>query len=332
MGDDKSINSHGYLLDISEKTINSVLYELGTKYDRIVEGLIDSTLYSERFSIKEKKIPNSLFYFLTFIEFIDDIDHYLTEDGKKYFELLYILQDAISAFELIKQKMIKHPVVNLIGQVFYGRGKITVEQLRILLNYHNIAGWEIEYKQITSLLTLLNKFNIVVYDKKNMNFYLKDPINIEVPIRQYYVTPSTPFSNIYNVRKIIRACRGKIFWIDKHFRKEGFEIILDGLAFEGVSHVTIISGTDNITQSAKYDFEALRGELNERKINVSWYVITDKTFKWHDRWIVSDNLCYNIPPILSIIRGQRADILKKDVILDINPFFQASINLNSYNV
>ena len=50
-------------------------------------------------------------------------------------------------------------------------------------------------------------------------------------------------------------------------------------------------------------------------------------FKWHDCWIISDYNCYNIPPILAILRGQRADILKTEMILDVSPFLKVSIDV-----
>jgi len=149
----------------------------------------------------------------------------------------------------------------------------------------------------------------------------------EKPIKQYYISPTTPFSNVYNMRKALRSCSGNIYWIDKHFRKEGLEIVLDGLAYEGVRSLTIISGTDNATESAKKDYLLLRQELSERSVSLAWQIITDTTFKWHDRWIVADNCCYNVPPVFAIIRGQRADILKTDVILDVMPFLEASTNI-----
>lgn len=170
----------------------------------------------------------------------------------------------------MRQKLQRNPIVNLVGQVFYGRGKVSNDQLLILLNYHKVADWEIDSKDIVSLLILLNKYDIAVYDKKNRLFYLKEPTGIEEPIKQYYISPSTPFSNIYNMRRVLRSCSGDVYWIDKHFRKEGFEMVLDGLAYEGVKSLTIISGTDNATESAKRDYQLLKQELNERAIALSW--------------------------------------------------------------
>ena len=323
MSDALSLSNHEYILRLADKDIRSALYDLGTMFDCVstVDGL--PVFRSSRLQI-EKAVPDGVFEFFLSANLIDRISFCLTPDGKALFELMYIHQDISNANEALKQRLLHNPVVNLVGQVFYGRGKQSVEQLRTLLNYHSVANREIEYREVISLLTLLNKYSVVVYDKKNKLFSVKDVACGEAPIHQYYIDPSTPFSNVYNLRKVIRACRGSIFWIDKHFRKEGLEILLDGLPFEGVSSITIISGSDNVTQSAKSDYAALRNELSARLISLSWRVITDHGFKWHDRWLLADNLCYNIPPVLAIIRGQRADILRTKIALDPTPFLEAS--------
>ena len=324
------MNESSYIFDISEKEINAVLFDLGSKYDRINALIPDKVvLYSERYDIKEKPISNSAFQGLQQIGFIDDTYYHLTDEGRKYFELKFILKEDATVSTIIKQKLLLNPIVNLIWQVFYGRGKISVEQLKTLLNYHQVANWEIENKEITSLLILLNHYQILTYDKKNQIFYLKEPLNSDNHIKQYFVNPTTPFSNIYNMRKVIRSCIGDIYWVDKHFRKEGLEIILDGLAHENVTSVTIISGAENVTQSAKFEYELLRQELSKRSITLLWRVINDKSFKWHDRWIVSQNMCYNVPPVLSIIRGQRADILKTETSLDVQPFMDIGVDITA---
>lgn len=330
MQDIISMSKHEYMLCLSDKDLKATLYDLGTMFDHIsiTDGI--PMLHSIRLQ-QTKAISNGVFGFLMSAEFIDRINYQLTPTGKSLFELLYIHQDTANADVILKQSLLKNPVVNLVGQVFYGRGKQSVEQLRTLLNYHNIADKEVEYGEVISLLSLLNKFGIVVYDKKNKLFYVKEVNGGESPIQQYYINPNTPFSNIYNLRKVLRACHGSIFWIDKHFRKEGLEILLDGLPFEGITSVTIISGTDNLTQSAKSAYTTLKIELASRSIVLNWRIVTDNEFKWHDRWLLADNQCYNIPPVLAIIRGQRSDILQTKSMLDPTPFIDVSIPLESVN-
>ncbi|MEG2687213.1 MAG: hypothetical protein RR954_08900 [Christensenellaceae bacterium] len=329
MSDCGPLNTHEYLLHINEKDIKATLYDLGTMYDYIGIDVnnIHPVLRSTRLQ-QEKNAPDGIYEFLLNADFLDAATHWLTNAGKDFFEVLYIHHDIPLADEHLKLALLKNPVVNLMGQVFYGRGRQSVEQLRDLLNYHKISDKEITYSEVITLLTLLNKFAVLVYDKKNKQFYLKETAGGDTIIPQYYVNPTTPFSNIYNLRKVIRTCRGSVYWIDKHFRKEGFEILLDGLPFDGVSSVTVISGPDNFTQSAKADYSALKSELSARLIVLNWKIITDSAFKWHDRWLLADNQCHNIPPVLAIIRGQRSDILQTKLQLDIHPFLIASTSVD----
>ncbi|MHB8072046.1 MAG: hypothetical protein ACYDHF_08915 [Candidatus Cryosericum sp.] len=324
MPDAAHTNTLEYLFCVTEKGVKTTLYDLGTLYDCVDAGNA-SLVLRNRHSQQEKVVPAGACDFLLDAEFVGAADHRLTSEGREVFELLYIHQDTQQADEYLRRALLRNPVVNLVGQVFYGRGRQSVEQLRTLLNYHKIADREIEYGEVISLLTLLNGFDIIVYDKKNRQFYVREAASGEVPISQYYINPSTPFSNIYNLRRVIRTCQGSVFWIDKHFRKEGFEILLDGLPFEGVSSVVIISGTDNVTQSAKTDYCALRAELAARSTTLSWRIVTDSGFKWHDRWLLADNQCHNIPPILAVIKGQRAEILQTKSRLDPQPFMDVSV-------
>lgn len=306
-------HNHDYLFTVTDKDIRAVIYDVGTARDCCAFKSEDSFVSRE-----------STFAFLDQAGLLQQESYALSDEGKRLFELLFVFPDEASATEQIAQILLKNPVVNLLCQSFYGRGKISVEQLRILLNYHGVGSKDVDYSDAVALLGMLNKYGIVVYDKKNKLFTVKMTGDFAELVKQYFVCPDTPFSNIYNMRKVIRACRGDIYWVDKHFRKEGFEMLMDGLPYQGVTSVTIISGTDNITASAKNDYLNLQAELSKRQIMLNWRVIDNTTFKWHDRWLVANNQCHNIPPVLAIIRGQRAEILSTTERLDVHPFIAES--------
>lgn len=329
MNEYEPLAQYDFLFKVKEKEISATIFDLGTKYDRISESILSAKLVSDDSRSEEKLINMEILEFLISVDFIDKTDHYFTEYGRKYFEGKYILGENDAAEELIKTQIIHLPVVNLMGQVFYGRGKVNIGQLQSLLNYHKVANWELAYSDITTLLTLLNKYGILIYDKKNKMFYLDESLPVENALEHHYVTPQTPFSNLLNLRKVLRGCKGDIYWVDKHFRKEGLEIIPDGIVHKGLSSITIISGKDNFTQSAYNDYRLLHTELAERNIALSWRIIDSRDFKWHDRWIVADNCCYNIPPVLAIIRGQRSDIVKMEQNLEIKPFLENSVVADS---
>ena len=309
-----------YIFSLTEKAITAVLYDAGT-----ARYCPDDDRSAVSTPVLEHK---PAFDFMDEAGLLSPDSYSLSPQGKALFEIAFIYPDSQLLTERISQYLLQNPVVNLTCQAFYGRGKIGIEQLRALLNCNGVVDREVVYSDVVSLLSLLNRFGIAVYDKKNKQFFIKEVNTSEMPIAQYYINPDTPFSNVYNMRKIIRACEGDVFWIDKHFRKEGFEILLDGLPYKGVTTVTIISGTDNVTASAKADYALLKSELLQRNIMLDWRTITNSAFKWHDRWLVAENQCYNIPPVLALIRGQRADILKTKDRLDVLPFMQESISIS----
>ena len=307
-------HNHDYLFAVTDKDIITALYNVGIASD-----------YCDREAEHTQAQYEPALAFLEQAGLLQEERRALSDTGKELFELLFIFKDIKLASERIVQILLQNPVVNLLCQSFYGRGKVEVEQLRVLLNYHGVGFAEIDYSSAVSLLALLNKYGVVVYDKKNKVFTVKKTGGFIEPISQYFICPDTPYSNIYNMRKVIRSCSGDIYWIDKHFRKEGFEMLVDGLPYQGINSVTIISGTDNLTASAKADYINLQTELAQRQIALSWRTIDNNTFKWHDRWLVADNQCHNIPPVLAIIRGQRAEILATKKRLDVQPFLAESI-------
>ncbi len=306
-------HSYDYLFSITDKEISAVLYNVGTARDHCVQETDDAAIRS-----------NPTLVFFEQAGLLQTEGYALSEHGKELFEILFIFTDVPAANNRIAEILLRNPVVNLLCQSFYGRGKVGVEQLRVLLNYHSVGSKEIDYSDVVSLLGLLNKYGIAVYDKKNKAFTVKKTSEFPEPVSQYYICPDTPYSNIYNMRKVIRACRGDVYWVDKHFRKEGLELLVDGLPYQGVTSVTIISGRDNLTVSAKTDYFNLQAELAQRQIVLNWRVIDNSTFKWHDRWLVADNQCHNIPPVLAILRGQRAEILSTKERLDVQPFILES--------
>lgn len=260
------------------------------------------------------------FRFLRESNYIDQKKNELTDRGKSLFQNLYVLNEADYAVSMIKDDLENNPIVKLMYQVFYVKEKVSKENLSNLLNLHQITDSETIKKSLGKYLIFLNKFSIITYSQKTGFFKINELSGISKPIKRHFVDPDTPFSNILNLRKILRSCSGHLYWIDKHFRKEALEIIHDGLPSSGkLLKITIISTSDNATVSAISDFNLLKNELNAKGIVCEWFLIDDPTFKWHDRWIVAEGVCYNVPPVLSIIRGQRSELLKSEEI-DLQPF------------
>jgi hypothetical protein len=236
----------------------------------------------------------------------------LTKTGEQVFRHMFVLNDEQTAAQLIAQSLWAHPVVHLIGQVFFGRGSISKQQLLHLLIHHHILTADAQTADdLGTFLTLLNRFHIVRYDRKSGTFVVEPPSIPITPLTNYFVDETTPYSNILHLKKILRSLKGHVYWLDKHFRKEGLEFVVDSADGRNISSFTIVSGPDNVTSSAKTDFMRAQVELNQRNISLQWYVCNEQSFlsKWHDRWLLGDNLVYNIPPVLSLIKGQQSELL-----------------------
>ncbi len=316
-----------YILNITSKDINEYIYEFGSKYHRILKDNDKYFMVNDEKKAENKAVPIELYNFFIDIDFIED--GILTLKAKEYYELRFVLDQIEETDLIIQENLINNSIVNLIVQVFYGRGNIKKSQICNLLNLHHVSKELITEGSISSLVVLLNKYSILTYDKKKSIVYVNEKLpRKDLDIKEYFVEPSTPFSNIYNLRKALRTCKGDIYWLDKHFRKEGLEMILDGLSSTEVKTVTIISGTDNLTQSAKSDFVRLRDELKYRNIIVDWRIIDAGDFKWHDRWLISDTNCFNIPPVLALIRGQRSEIIKTESNINIAGFVNESYSIS----
>lgn len=250
----------------------------------------------------------------------------LEAKGLLVFRTWFVLNDDRTASEQIKLDLLSHPVVALVVQVFFGRGPTGRDQLSTLLVHHGIMLPDGKMDDLGPLLGLLSKFGVIKYNKRAGAFVVEStPLGLDAP-QHYFVDPSTPYSNIRNLRRILSELQGTTYWLDKHFRKEGLEILIDALDGQKVSNVTIVSGDQNVTVSAKQDFQNARTELGNRGIALEWRVCTDQPFlsSWHDRWLVGSNFNYNIPPVLSIIRGQQSEMIRTTNSPDVSGFLSAS--------
>lgn len=329
-----TLTRYSYILRLSDRKIHEALNLLATTHTNIELDHLEDVYYLIPNSKKSKRvvIPRDLICFFQDIGFLSENKNILSENGTNYFRLTNVFLEEVNRCTFFQKLLLVNPIIALISQVFYGRGDITPLQVKTLLLSHQIIDGNAKDPDFSSFLMLINKYDIITYSKKTSTLRIKTEPAEESPLLQYFIEPTLPFSNIYHMRKLLRASVGNIYWIDKHFRKDGFEIIIDSLAPEGVNSITIISGADNISESANADYLRLKEELKFRDINLVWRIINKDSFlsKWHDRWLIADNHAYNIPPVLAIKNGQRSEIIRTDTPPKIPEFLGHSIDIVEY--
>lgn len=120
------------------------------------------------------------------------------------------------------------------------------------------------------------------------------------------IAPGEDFSNIMNLRSILRESEEYIWWADPHFHARGLEELIVSIDPAVIREIRILSGPANVDERAKKDFARFTGELANKSISADWRIL--KEFS-HDRYIISRNSCYNVPPINSLLRGSYSEIL-----------------------
>jgi hypothetical protein len=129
------------------------------------------------------------------------------------------------------------------------------------------------------------------------------------------LTPDTPFSNVTELRNAIRSCTGYIWWFDKFFSKAGLETTISAIIDSSAMQIRILTGTsDKISSRLRRDFLRFQDELAKHGKEAELRVITNSALLGdiHDRWLISENTCYNLASIDSIMKGQFTEIKPTD--------------------
>lgn len=140
-------------------------------------------------------------------------------------------------------------------------------------------------------------------------------------ISSYPIDPKFPYRNRINLYKVFNNCTGYLWWLDKHFLFGGFELLDDWCHCENdivkITEIRIL-GSNMVNPSElgrlKRYFPPLKVELHHLGIQAEIKVITDPTIlgSLHDRYIISDNIAFNILPVGSLIKGQTGSLFLEE--------------------
>ncbi|MDA0525798.1 hypothetical protein [Methanococcoides alaskense] len=273
-----------------------------------VEKIFFDIASNKDLSYNQSELDTSL-SFLKGIYFIDKNCN-LTDIGKSYYTEKFVLADEDQAFETLSCALKKTKPVHMICQIMWGKTNISKDNILNLLHVEKILDSS-KKVNLGSFLFILNKCNIISYDKKSgLIKILYNPLIENISTKSLFIAPEKPFTNVMHLRKILAECDGYIWWLDKHFGAKGFEPLVESVDANKVEHIKILTGNPHIDEKMKNDFKRFKEEMKNRGIDAECRVILDKgTFHdIHDRWIISKDLIYNVPPINSIYKGQFSEI------------------------
>ena len=132
------------------------------------------------------------------------------------------------------------------------------------------------------------------------------------------ITPGRPYAAKKIARDQIGKCKKYIKWFDKYFTFSGLDLLFDGIIREEIGEIKILLSTDNATENLRKKFKDFKIDIGV-DIDVQMRVLIDKKTirNIHDRWIISKNICFNVPSTDTIMRGQFSSF---DVTSQIPPF------------
>ncbi len=124
------------------------------------------------------------------------------------------------------------------------------------------------------------------------------------------LSPKTPFSNKKAIRDIITFCQDYIYWVDKYFSRAGLDLLAESLDNKKVKDIRILMLPEKVNEKFLSLYSDFKKEFKNYGIKCKLRLITDKKLKAdiHDRWIISKNLCYNMPSTDTMARGQFSEV------------------------
>lgn len=142
------------------------------------------------------------------------------------------------------------------------------------------------------------------------------------PSRSPVFTPTTPFSNVIQLRDLLRRCSRYLWWADPHFGWRALEDILFAIDITHVREIRILSRALVVDDKARREFKRFADEMNSRGVNVAWRV-TEASAS-HDRYIVTEHHTWNVPPVNAIYEGKYGEALETQTVPPFDEWWAAA--------
>jgi hypothetical protein len=144
----------------------------------------------------------------------------------------------------------------------------------------------------------------------------EDRVPFEDQTISYPISPDLPYRNRINVYKAFANCTDYLWWMDKHFRCYGLELLEDFcsqtqvLPFKEVRVLCSSEVGQSELNRLRRQCTQLRLQLANSGIQLEMRVLRGSSLlsSIHDRYIISSSAAFNLPPVGSLRRGQQGSI------------------------
>lgn len=235
----------------------------------------------------------------------------MTDAGEAFDLAWSVYRDRAEAERLLRRAYLQLDETSALMQGLHGRKGVRVDGALHLLARHHLADPD-DVSAFRSYLQALNDTGIVAYSKKLQTVRVLAPMPAEddttPPPKIRVVERERPFSNVLHLRETLRACRGHIWWADAQFSRKGLEPLLHEADANRISEIRIVSGPARVGPDAEKDFRRFAEEMTNIGITAEWRVVDKADQDFHDRFIVSKDRAWNVPPIDTLYIGDYSEI------------------------
>lgn len=206
---------------LSETTI-TLLKHSWSDCETIIDSIGLKKLGEMQTKLGRKKY-SEIMSFLASLGFVTNDD--LTPLGSEFYTNKFILNDNEASKTTLMNATKQYLPTQAICQLLWGRPNLTRESIyRLLVHSDYINSKEFELDDLGGFLMLLNMSDIIRYNKRgNTITVLYNPRTTEEfkVVTSKFLSPETPYSNIRNLRELIRNSNEFLHWIDRHFSIKG---------------------------------------------------------------------------------------------------------------
>lgn len=254
-----------------------------------------------------KRFPDDFMFQLTNEEFEILRSHFATSSwgGRRYLPYAFAEQGVAMLSSVLNNE---------------GAIQVNIAIMRVFVNIRNL---------VSANRLILNKLNqlenrVQSHDKKIRTIF--EIIYKQSDTNTKLLLPKTPFSNKKAVRDILNSCEKFIYWVDKYFSKAGLDWLLEAINTDEVKKVKILMSTGKVDNKFISLYNDLKKELRTNGVKFEIRSITDKKVgaDIHDRWIISENQCYNVPSTDTVARGQYSEVKKTNNFPPFNSWWRKS--------
>lgn len=244
----------------------------------------------------------------------------LTDAGHDYYLARHVRDDGTASAEALFELLSRNAVASAFCGFLWGVGDVPVAGAASLLKRLGV----VDDASAKRWLELMNRARLVMYNRKQPKLrVLFNPDSLVSPdedaMRErdkgHVITHETPFGNLLALRDLLRAAREHLYWYEQHMTRKTLEVLYRELAKGSVTVVRLLSGPANVGADTKSDFKRFAKEMKtQRAIDCEWRVLSKNAAQsHHDRFLFTEGMRRNLPPLNLILQGSTGEILPSDV-------------------